>query len=199
MNDKYIPEFTHADWLDHVDRVQAGGDRGLNTRFHDVEEEFDRVAKHVNALHKAVEVGESFLTLVPILATPSGTQGWKQGVDFVGRTSASQREAHGIMYVALPNGSEVKSLLVTGTHQGGGNVSVTLRRREIRNQFSAENLITATEVNEPAEPEPQVESALPVVTNDTHRYYIVVEFKDAPDAATIELFCFQFNLRRSFL
>lgn len=101
------------------------------------------------------------------------------------------------MNVTIPNRSEVKSLLVTGTHEGGGNLSVTLRRREIRNQFPAENLVTATEVNQPAEP--QGESALTVVTNDTHRYYLVVDLTGAPQGTTIQLFCIQLTLRPSFL
>jgi hypothetical protein len=197
MNDTYRPDFTHTDWLDHVDRVQAGGDRGLNTRFHDVEAEFDRVAKHVNALHKAVEVGESFLTLVPILATPSGSQGWKQEIDGVTRASPNHTDLQGVMNVALPNGSEVKSLLVTGTHQGGGSLSATLRARDIRDTSDAENLITATEVNEPAEP--QSESALLVVSNDTHRYYVVVGLTSAPQQTTIRVSCIQLRLRRNFL
>lgn len=36
----YTPTFQHLDWVDNVDRVQAGGDHGFNIEFHNLEKEF---------------------------------------------------------------------------------------------------------------------------------------------------------------
>jgi hypothetical protein len=40
----YTRTFAHADWIDNVDRVQAGGDSGFNGRFHGLEAEFDSIS-----------------------------------------------------------------------------------------------------------------------------------------------------------
>jgi hypothetical protein len=40
----YTRTFAHVDWIDNVDRVQAGGDGGFNGRFHSVEAEFDTIS-----------------------------------------------------------------------------------------------------------------------------------------------------------
>ena len=40
----YTRTFAHIDWIDNVDRVQAGGDSGFNGRFHSVEAEFDTIS-----------------------------------------------------------------------------------------------------------------------------------------------------------
>jgi hypothetical protein len=40
----YTRTFSHTDWVDNVDRVQAGGDNGFNGRFHSIEAEFDAIS-----------------------------------------------------------------------------------------------------------------------------------------------------------
>jgi len=44
MTISYTRAFVHTDWVDNVDRVQAGGDAGFNGRFHGIEAEFDSLS-----------------------------------------------------------------------------------------------------------------------------------------------------------
>jgi hypothetical protein len=44
MTISYTRSFSHADWIDRVDRVEAGGDNGFNGRFHGIEAEFDSIS-----------------------------------------------------------------------------------------------------------------------------------------------------------
>ncbi|HVQ93848.1 MAG TPA: hypothetical protein VMU51_22610 [Mycobacteriales bacterium] len=44
MTISYTRSFHHPDWIDRVDRVQAGGDNGFNGRFHGIEAEFDAIS-----------------------------------------------------------------------------------------------------------------------------------------------------------
>ena len=44
MTISYTRSFSHPDWIDRVDRVQAGGDNGFNGRFHGIEAEFDAIS-----------------------------------------------------------------------------------------------------------------------------------------------------------
>src|SRR5439155_12411403 len=40
----YNRTFTHADWIDNEDVVQAGGEKGFNAKFHALETEFDNIS-----------------------------------------------------------------------------------------------------------------------------------------------------------
>jgi hypothetical protein len=44
MTISYTRTFSPDDWVDGVDRVQAGGDNGFNGRFHGIEAEFDTIS-----------------------------------------------------------------------------------------------------------------------------------------------------------
>ena len=50
MTISYTRSFAHADWIDRVDRVQAGGDNGFNGRFHGIEAELDAVSGVVSTV-----------------------------------------------------------------------------------------------------------------------------------------------------
>jgi hypothetical protein len=40
----YTRTFTHADWIDNKDVVQAGGENGFNQKFHGLESELDQIS-----------------------------------------------------------------------------------------------------------------------------------------------------------
>ena len=50
----YARSFRHDDWIDNEDVVQAGGDRGFNKKFHDLETEFDKLAGVISQIATAV-------------------------------------------------------------------------------------------------------------------------------------------------
>lgn len=50
----YTRQFQHQDWVDFVDPVQAGGNNGLNGRFHGIEHEFDLIAAAIASVDGAV-------------------------------------------------------------------------------------------------------------------------------------------------
>lgn len=41
----YKRQFSHKDWIDFIDSVQAGGSNGINIRMHEIEGEFDTLSK----------------------------------------------------------------------------------------------------------------------------------------------------------
>jgi hypothetical protein len=54
----YTPTFQHLDWVDNVDRVQAGGDHGFNIEFHNLEKEFASLYQtilHADAVKQDIE------------------------------------------------------------------------------------------------------------------------------------------------
>lgn len=62
-NITYARTFRHDDWIDNEDVVQAGGEKGFNKKFHDVEAEFDKIAAVVGQINAALQKG---ISLQPI-------------------------------------------------------------------------------------------------------------------------------------
>lgn len=124
----YTPKFSHKDWIDFVDSVQAGGTNGINTRFHGIEAEFAAISSVVAQIAQVLAtptVTSHTLTLAPTLAAAT-QQPWQQQVGFVitatlgsagSQTMAST--AGGFMPVSLPNGATIRGLRVTGQSAGG--------------------------------------------------------------------------------
>jgi hypothetical protein len=194
---KYVPKFSHKDWIDNEDRVQAGGDAGINIRFHKLEDEFRTLAdEHLNPLIRFVAPEESFLSLVPVL-TPTKTDNnqtqaampWLISTD-VAQKASGQKEAHGLMNVVLPDDAEITSLKVIGTKSGEGTFTVSLRRRDFEGSL-AQDLVRVTALNTPTPLDPPAK-----VTNATHRYFLVADLTGAPtDSDTVKLSCFQIAYR----
>ncbi len=125
----YIPEFSHKDWIDFVDSVQAGGTNGINIRFHGIEAEFTTISSVIAQIAQVLAtptVRLQTLTLAPTLAATT-QQPWQQQVGFVvtatlGSSPATQTmstTAGGFMPVSLPNGATIQGLRVTGQSAGG--------------------------------------------------------------------------------
>lgn len=51
----YDRAFTHDDWIDNEDVVQAGGEKGFNQKFHAIETEFDSISATVGQLNTAIK------------------------------------------------------------------------------------------------------------------------------------------------
>jgi len=124
----YTPQFSHKDWIDFVDSVQAGGTNGINIRFHGIEAEFAMISSVIAQIAQVLAtpaVTSHTLTLAPTLAATT-QQPWQQQVGFVvtatlgsGATQTMSATAGGFMPVSLPNGATIQGLRVTGQSAGG--------------------------------------------------------------------------------
>ncbi|MFD4370663.1 hypothetical protein [Streptomyces sp. NPDC058486] len=192
MIERYVPKFSHKDWIDHQDRVQAGGKDGLNSRFHRLEEEFAGLADNqINRILDVLGAPTRHLTLVPALIRYTDAEAevppWAQSVDSVEKPDG-ETEAHGVMNVLLPDGVFVRSLLVTGDNQSStGTLTVTLKSRKIDNTGGgAKALITSTALDIPAVPSTEVK-----IQNDANRYFLTVDVERAEASETVSVFCVQ--------
>jgi hypothetical protein len=124
----YTPQFSHKDWIDFVDSVQAGGTNGINIRFHGIEAEFATISSVIAQIAQVLAtpaVTSHTLTLAPTLAATT-QQPWQQQVGFVvtatlgsGAAQTMSATAGGFMPVSLPNGATIQGLRVTGQSAGG--------------------------------------------------------------------------------
>src|SRR3990172_3636244 len=81
-NITYSRTFTHDDWIDNEDVVQAGGEKGFNQKFHGIEAELDHLAQVIqqintalNALQEGPPSRELKATYTPTLFTIAAN-GW---------------------------------------------------------------------------------------------------------------------------
>ncbi|WP_043221738.1 hypothetical protein [Streptomyces sp. NRRL F-5193] len=189
----YDPQFSHKDWIDNQDRVQAGGADGLNSRFHQLEDEFAGLADNqINPILGMLGTAAKHLTLVPTLFrySESGAelQPWSQGVDMVEK-AANATEAHGIMNIALPDGVLVRSLLMTGANQSASaTLTVALKARKTDNTGGgAKTLVSSTKLDVAAQPTEEVR-----ITNESFRYFLTVDLTSAEPNKPVKVFCVQF-------
>ncbi|WP_435971999.1 hypothetical protein [Streptomyces sp. Qhu_M48] len=189
MIEIYRPQFTHKDWIDNQDRVQAGGEEGLNHRFHRLEEEFAGLARNqINPMLAVLGTATRHLTLVPALIGYTDAEvevpAWAQAVDMVEKP-AGEEEAHGFMNVLLPDGVRVRSLLMTGANLSNeGTLTVALKGRKIDNGDVAKTLVSTTTLDVAVEPEGEAE-----VENASHRYFLTVDVEEAEASARVQVFC----------
>lgn len=148
---KYAVEFTHDDWLDNVDRVQAGGAKGFNGRFHSLELEFvsiqevlDSVGAVAKELQAAIESIENRLkgtwTLenlnVPGRLGVGTTQPGAKltvvgpGANELDGSALSSTLVTTAGTLGIPAGSEL-ALASIGYNASGNNASLGLRARRI--------------------------------------------------------------------
>ena len=67
---EYTPQFSHKDWIDFVDSVQASGTNGINIRFHGIEAEFATISSVIAQIAQVLAtppVTSHTLTLAPPL------------------------------------------------------------------------------------------------------------------------------------
>src|SRR5882724_5955180 len=50
----YTRTFTHSDWIDNEDVVQAGGEKGFNQKFHGIEAELDKISTTFGTANTAI-------------------------------------------------------------------------------------------------------------------------------------------------
>jgi hypothetical protein len=70
----YTREFTHEDWRDGEDIVQAGGEKGFNEKFHALEGEFDKIATVISQLSDVINQIQRlrWIRALPAQTLPSG-------------------------------------------------------------------------------------------------------------------------------
>lgn len=51
----YSRTFSHEDWIDNEDVVQAGGEKGFNKKFHDIEKEFDDISQVASTIDSEIK------------------------------------------------------------------------------------------------------------------------------------------------
>lgn len=195
----YKRVFTHREWVDNVDRVQAGGDNGFNDRFHALEAEFELLSGVIHQVDAAIGSLGQVVTapvtvgLTPVLqpyrtANPWSPVVWSRAQagtpfgTFVEKAGgAPSDQAWGVLPLSLPNGVKLTALKVLGEIAGSGTMTTDLIRELRVAPFDLAKLVTvpgfATAGSVPM-PIPQS----PAFTGDTHLFYLLASVQGAANS-----------------
>jgi len=198
MSVSYTPSFSHVDWVDNQDRVQAGGGNGINIRFHGIEAEFATLSLIVQAVNDALtalavkpppapQTTAITPALVPTTSLPTGQWQHQPGSAYI----RGQATAAGMMTVQLPSGATVNTLRLIG-NKGSGNVTVVLVRQPIADGSAPQPVATAFVAKSQNGTFDQSFSANPAnsgVDPGQYRYYLTanVDSADANDPVGVVL------------
>lgn len=187
MTISYTRTFVHRPWVDNRDRVQAGGENGLNRPFFALMGELDAVAAAITQISDAISSLGQVVTapitvgLAPVLlprrpaavawSAPTFSEeaaGTNLGT-FVAKPT-TQDSADGILPLNLPNGVKLKSIKVLGDQTGGQMITELIR--ELRNPpFDRANL-AVVQGFQSAGSAPQLIDGSPAFSGDTHLFYL---------------------------
>lgn len=191
----YTPAFQHEDWIDNIDRVQAGGDNGFNLRFHALESEFSQLSALIAQIDAALTaLGQAppprilHSSFTPNLVT-TAVYGWSHSAGFA-QKQANVESAGGMMSIDLPHGVNLRSFRATGQNAGRGNLRITLHRAAAATATS--DLLAQLVVSgNPFDVNTAIDGQSAAVDTDRFRYFITAQLNNALGNDQVILFTFQ--------
>jgi hypothetical protein len=193
----YTRTFTHREWIDNVDRVQAGGDNGFNDRFHALEAEFDAIqagfkqaGDAIDALSEKPPPREVSTTLTPVLV-PTGTP-WEA---FAGGATkqAGATDANGMLSVSLADDELITAFRATGIKRSG-NLFLVLQRQSLTQGSNPETIAAISPPGSGSgfDLTATVAAGAPArVDNGQFRYFITADLDSAGANDPVTLTAFQ--------
>lgn len=183
----YTRVYTHQDWTDNVDRVQAGGDHGFNAEFRNIEAEFDAVSSAISGLASRPTTYTVTLTPNLIMLDPAPDHQFVNAEGAV-QVKLKQLGATAMQSVQFPPGATVSALRTTGA-KSNGNFQVILKRQLLEYGSQPEPVLTATVTptqNGPfdARAATAARTDLTIVDSSRYRYYLYVEYSGGDANAT---------------
>jgi hypothetical protein len=195
----YTSQFSHKDWIDFVDSVQAGGTNGINGRMHAIEAEFTKLSGVISQINAALVIPSptGSLTFAPtLLATGAGTP-WVQSSG-VASKAGGQTAANGWMQLALPDGVQLQTVTVIGSKSG--NVP-SFQVKLVKQPFPGTATVTLLAIPVNEQPDnfqfTQPITTVSQVDNSTNKYLLLADIAGADAAAAAQLTAIQIGFKRS--
>src|SRR5262249_53066199 len=138
---QFQPTFTHADWVDNVDRIVAGGPKGFNIRLNAIESDLQQLSTVVGQIDTALDQLAAATSVPPSgeqhavfpvamvgLSTTGNQPGWFHDVFGEAHPHGGTEGGVGVMGLSLPDGIKITSFRVIGRFStaAASNVSIVL-------------------------------------------------------------------------
>jgi hypothetical protein len=194
----FTRSFTHADWVDNVDRVEAAGDNGFNGRFHSLEADLDTIGTTFGSVQNALNIlgappatQTQFSTLSPALA-PIGGSPWSFRDGFAekpaGATSAAGQAAF-----PLPHGQRILEFRAVGiNNSAAASLRVTLLRRQLADpSASSQAVAIVSGTGNPFTVSAAPAQGLETIDNQNFTYFVIAQLSGALAADAVAVTAFQ--------
>lgn len=152
----YKRDFKHDDWIDNEDIVQAGGENGFNGRFHELEQEFDKLSTII------AQINSSLVPVIPTTTLTFAATFFPRGSitrwlvsDDKAEASFERGDVEGWMPVQLPDNTKIQKIIIIGAKTETVTAKVTsFVIQLIRQSLSGDSelLISVPLVNTPTNP-----------------------------------------------
>jgi hypothetical protein len=184
--------FTHTDWVDNVDRVEAGGDNGFNARFHSLERDLDSVSGTfvdvegaLNTLETPPAAHTSFSSFAPaFVATAQAAWSFRDGFAEKPGTATT---ANGQAPIQLPHGQTITTFRATGQNSSASGVlRIGLYRRPLTNP-GFQLIVRLQPTENPFNASADVEPDLAAINNERFSYFVLAtaSTSQAADVMTV--------------
>jgi hypothetical protein len=198
-NITYTRAFQHVDWIDNEDVVQAGGEKGFNQKFHDLEAEFDTLSNVIGLINASLIITSPIQTLTfapgffPNGTAPQWSQSNGSAVKAAGQTGAD-----GFMPLQLPDGFKLQSMTAIGEKSGNvGSFIVQLVRQSITGAQATLLTLSLAASPDQFQVTDVISPSLNLIDNKTNKYLIIARVVGADAAATVKLSAFQILCSRT--
>ncbi len=193
-NITYKRDFQHDDWMDNQDIVQAGGEKGFNSKFHALEKEFDKLTNII------AQINASLVSVVPITTltfTPTFFRNskdpnfgsWLLNSDGVAEKEGGKTSVSGLLPLQLPDNTKIKSLTIIGEKNGDiASFQIQLIRQTLLD--GKQTILLAVQLADQSGAF-KIESQLPAETNaidnKSNKYFVVAIIKLADASSTAKI------------
>ena len=186
----FTRSFTHNNWVDNVDRVEAGGDNGFNGRFHALEADFDAISTQFTAVETALNTlgappatQTRFSTAAPAFVPTSATP-WSFR-DGSAEKPGGATAAAGQMTFPLPHGQRITAFRAVGVStSAGASLRVTLFRRPLTDPSATPEIVArVTSLTAPTAPA----AGLELIDNEHFTYYVIAQMSGALATDTVAI------------
>jgi hypothetical protein len=194
----FTPTFAHTDWVDNVDRVEAGGDNGFNQRFHALEDNletisttFDDVESALNTLGTPPGAVTRFSTLAPAFV-PTSNAAWSFRDGFAEKPGGAT-QASGQAAFPLPHGQTITGFRAVGQNNSTtASLRLTLFRRPLANPTaSQEQIARVTPTGNPFDSTAAPAAGLELIDNERFSYFVLAQLNTAQAADVVAITAFQ--------
>ncbi|QKV80423.1 Ig-like domain-containing protein [Amycolatopsis sp. Hca4] len=116
----FTPTFRHTDWINNVDRIEAGGPNGFNVRYDAIDSDLSQLSTVVGRINTALKfpgvvLGEQRLTPgLDLVSLPAGE--WSY--DDTGMARPAVAGAQAIMHLSLPEPVALRNFRAIGFYPG---------------------------------------------------------------------------------
>jgi hypothetical protein len=196
----YTPQFSHKDWIDFVDSIQAGGPNGINIRMRGIAAEFQALSQVITQINSSLVIPPPIVTqsyapsFFPNLTDPP----WVQN-NGLATKGPSQTAADGWLPLQLPDGTQLQSMTILGTKSG--NVG-SFQMQLVKQPLSGGGVTTLLAIPLADQPDTiqvtgQVPSNLALVDNANNKYLVIARIVGADATSSASLNVIQIVTKRS--